>query len=68
MPLDKTAELMLIELRGDAPLVRTQRDIDGYPVGTLGCVTGVDGPFLTVRLAGSDTEIHMLPRELQEIE
>jgi len=59
---------MLMELRGDAPLVRTLRDFDGYPTGTLGCITGVDGPFLKVRLAGSNDDTLLAAREVEEIE
>lgn len=68
MPSDKAAELMLIELRGEAPLVRTLRDFDGYPMGTLGAVVGTDGIFIKVRLAGSSDPTLMLPREVEEIE
>ena len=52
--MSQTQELLLIELRGEAPLVRTTRELDGFPAGTLGCIEGVDGPFIQVRLAGSD--------------
>ena len=59
---------MLIELRGEAPLVRTLRDFDGYPKGTLGAIVGVDGPWLKVRLAGSDEHALMSIKEVQEVE
>ena len=64
---DKQVELMLIELRGEAPLVRTLRDFDGYPKGTLGAVVGVDGIFLKVRLAGSDVPSLLVTREVEEV-
>lgn len=66
--LDKAAELLLIELRGDAPLVRTLRDFDGYPTGTLGCIVGVDSPWIKVRLAGSDEPTLMSVKEVAEVE
>jgi hypothetical protein len=62
-----TNELLLIECRPDAPLVRTLRDFDGFPKGTLGYVAGVDGPFIKVRLAGSDEPTLMLPREVENV-
>lgn len=65
---DKAQELMLIELRGSAPLVRTLREFDGYPSGTLGYIAGVDGPWLKVRLAGSDEPTLMSAKEIQEVE
>ena len=67
MPDDKRKELLLIETRGEAPLVCTLRDFDEYPQNTLGCVVGVDGPFLLVRLAGSDEPTRMLAREVKGI-
>lgn len=59
---------MLIELRGEAPLVRTLRDFDGHPKGTLGAIVGVDGPWLKVRLAGSNEHTLMSVKEVQEVE
>ena len=49
----KIEELHLIRERGEAPLVRTLREIDGYPAGTLGAIVGVDGPYVQVLLAGN---------------
>ena len=64
---DDTNELLLIEMRGEAPLVRTLRPIDGCPVGTLGYIAGVDGPWLKVRLAGSDEPVLMSVKEVVEV-
>jgi len=66
MPDDRN-ELLLIECRPEAPLVRTLRDFDGCPTGTLGYIAGVDAPFIKVRLAGSDESTLMLPKEVQEV-
>ena len=68
MPFDKADELMLVELRGEAPLVRTLREFEGYDIGTLGCIIGVDGPFLKVRFAGSNEPAFLLAREVKDIE
>ena len=68
MPFDKAAELLLIELRGAAPLIRTLRDFDDYPKGTLSYVTGVNGLFLKVRLVGSDEDTLLLTREVKDVE
>ena len=57
---EKRDELLLIEIRGSAPLVRTKREIDGFPVGTLGYIAGVDGPFIKVMLAGSNNGASLL--------
>jgi hypothetical protein len=65
-----TNELLLIECRPEAPLVRTLRDFDGFPKGTLGYVAGVDdtgSPFIKVRLAGSDGPSVMLPYEVENV-
>lgn len=67
MPDNKVNELLLIETRGEAPLVRTLRDFDEYPSNTLGYIAGVDGPFLLVRLAGSDEPTRMLAREVKGV-
>jgi len=64
---DKANELLLMDVRPDAPLVRTNREFDGHPSGTLGYIVGVASPWVRVRLAGSDGEALMLPRELQDI-
>jgi len=69
MPDDRN-ELLLIECRPEAPLVRTLRDFDGCPKGTLGYIAGVDNegsPFIKVRLAGSDEPSLMLPYEVREV-
>jgi len=60
-------ELLLIELRGEAPLVRTKREFDGFPEGTLGYIAGVDGPFIQVRLAGSEGPGLMRANEVENV-
>lgn len=62
------AEIHLIETRGDAPLVRTKRDFDGFPKGTLGTIKGVRGAYLLVQLAGAAGESMMIPNELENVE
>ena len=57
----------MIELRPEAPLVRTTRELDGFPAGTLGCIEGVDGPFIQVRLAGSDGPTLMRATEMVNV-
>lgn len=64
---DKPNELLLIELRPEAHLVRTLREFDGTPPGTLGYIAGVDGPYIQVRLAGADEDTLMLPREVENV-
>jgi len=61
-------ELLLIDFRGEAPLVRIKREFDGFPAGTLGCITGVRGIYLTVRLAGmKGGESLMVANELESV-
>ena len=66
MPDDSANEWLLIEMRGEAPLVRTLRGFNDTPTGTLGYIAGVDGPFLRVRLAGSNEPTRMLVREVED--
>ena len=61
------SELLLIELRGDAPLVRTKRELDGFPSGTLGYIAGVDGPFIQVHLADSDGVTLLRNNEVENV-
>ena len=65
---DKTNELLLIEMRGSAPLVRTRRAYDGQPAGTLGCIVGVDGVFLLVQLAGGGPASLLTAMEVEPVE
>jgi hypothetical protein len=60
-------ELLLIEMRPEAPLVRTLRDYDGAPKGTLGYIAGVDGPYIAVRLAGSDEASMLQANEVENV-
>ena len=62
-----TNELLLIEMRPEAPLVRTLREYDGSPKGTLGYIAGVAGLFVMVRLAGSDEASSLLANELENV-
>ena len=57
---EKRDELWLIELRGEVPLVRTKREFNGFPIGTLGYISGVDGPFIKVVFAGSNDSVSLL--------
>ena len=57
---EKRDELLLIELRGEAPLVRIKREFNGFPIGTIGYISGVDGPFIKVVLAGSNDGASLL--------
>ena len=68
MPFARTPdELLLIELRGEAPLVRTTRDLEDFHKGTLGYITGVDGPFLQVRLTGSSEVTLLRANEVENV-
>jgi len=70
MPFARTPdELLLIELRGEAPLVRTKQviGVTGYAIGTLGYITGVDGPFLQVRLTGSSEVTLLRANEVENV-
>jgi len=62
-----TNELLLIEMRPEAPLVRTKREFDGFPQGTLGYIAGVDALFVSVRLAGSDEASLLLATEVENV-
>lgn len=66
MPQDRN-ELLLIEMRPEASLVRTTRAYDGFPKGTLGYIAGVDGLFVMVRLAGSDEASLLLASEVESV-
>lgn len=61
------SEIYLIETRGDAPLVRTRREFDGFPQGTLGAIKGVRGSYLVVQLAGAPGESMMIANELENV-
>jgi hypothetical protein len=60
-------ELLLIEMRGEAPLVKTRKEFDGFPLGALGYIAGVDGPFIQVRLAGSDGVTLLRAHEVENV-
>lgn len=60
----KAAELLLIDCRPDAPLVRTKGAYYGFPAGTLGFIEGVSDGYVMVRLAGSNESYPMLSQEL----
>lgn len=64
---DKTNELLLIETRGEAPLVRTLRPLEGNPAGTLGCIVGVDGPYVKVSLASGGEPTLLKANEVENV-
>lgn len=64
---DKTNELLLIETRGAAPLVRTLKDYDGNPAGTLGCIVGVAGIFIKVLLSSGGEPVSLLANEVEDV-
>ena len=57
---EKRDELLLIEIRGSAPLIRTKREIDGFSIGTLGYIAGIDGPYIRVMFTGSNSGASLL--------
>jgi hypothetical protein len=63
---DKRAELELLRLRGEAPLVRMKYGNRKTPAGTLGYIIGVDGPGLRVRFANGQNEA-VYPTEVVEV-
>ena len=62
-----TNELLLIETRGEAPLVRTLRAFEGTPAGTLGCIVGVQGIFVRVRLASGGEPSLLTTTEVEDV-
>lgn len=64
---DDRNELLLIETRGEAPLVRTLKAYAGNPAGTLGCVVGVGGIFIKVALASGGEPALLLPAEVEDV-
>ena len=64
---DKHNELLLIETRGSAPLVRTLLAFEGQSAGTLGCIVGVDGIYLQVQLASGGEPTLLKANEVENV-
>ena len=63
----KQDELELLRTRGEAPLVRLRRELDGFPVGTLGSIVGVQAGCLRVKLAGDEGTSLLYPHEVEDV-